>query len=135
MGTGEAVSRWAEVWAAGWRAHDVEAIAALYADDCVYRSTPFRQPHLGRGGVSDYVRWAFAAEREVREVWFGAPVVHGDRASVEYWATTLDEHGEPATLAGCCMLRFTPDGEVSEARDYWHLQQGHTPPPPQWGRR
>ncbi|HZD02268.1 MAG TPA: Rv3654c family TadE-like protein [Actinomycetes bacterium] len=66
---------------------------------------------------------------------FGSPVVRGDRASVEYWATVLDGQGEPATLAGCCMLRFTLDGTVSEARDYWHLQEGHSSPPSEWGRR
>jgi uncharacterized protein (TIGR02246 family) len=135
MQTGQAVNRWAEVWVRGWRGHDVEAIAALYTEDCVYRSTPFRRPHLGREGISDYVRWAFAAEREVGEVRFGSPVVHGDRASVEYWATMLDERGEPVTLAGCCMLRFSPDGKVREARDYWHLQQGHSRPPTDRGRQ
>jgi ketosteroid isomerase-like protein len=134
MDADQAVKRWVEVWAASWRAHDIDPIAALYAEDCVYRSSPFRPPHPGREGLTDYVRWAFEAEREVNEVRFGSPIVQGDRASVEYWTTILDEQNAPATLAGCCVMRFGPDGKVSEARDYWHLQEGHTSPPPDWGQ-
>jgi hypothetical protein len=37
------------------------------------------------------------------------------------------------TLAGCAMARFAADGRITEARDYWHLQEGHAPPQ-EWGR-
>jgi uncharacterized protein (TIGR02246 family) len=134
MDTQEAARRWATTWTAAWRAHDVEAVVALYADGCVHRSTPFRQPHLGRQGVRDYVTAAFAEEEWVDDVRFGTPVVAGDRACVEYWARFLDEGGAAMTLAGCAMARFDGDGLVTEARDYWHVQQGHRPPPDEWGR-
>src|ERR671935_280336 len=91
--------RWAATWTAAWRAHDVEAVVALYADDCVHRSTPFRPPHRGRQGVRGYVTGAFADERRVDDVRFAAPLVHGDRAWVEYWALLVDAGGAPATLA------------------------------------
>jgi hypothetical protein len=29
------------------------------------------------------------------------------------------------TLAGCAMAWFNADGLITEARDYWHLQEGH----------
>jgi len=131
---GTAASRWAATWTAAWLAHDVEAVVALYADDCLHRSTPFRPPHRGRHGVRAYVTWAFAGERGVDDVRFGTPVVQGDRACVEYWVTLLDENGAPTTLAGCAMARFDADGLVTEARDYWHVQAGHRPPPEDWGR-
>jgi hypothetical protein len=38
------------------------------------------------------------------------------------------------TLAGCAMARFDADGLIAEARDYWHLQEGHRPPP-EWAGR
>jgi hypothetical protein len=60
---------------------------------------------------------------------FGTPVVQGDRACVEYWAWFLDQDGTAMTLAGCAMARFDPDGRISEARDYWHLEEGHRTPP------
>ena len=130
----EAARRWAATWTTAWRAHDVEAVLALYAEDCVHRSTPFRPPHRGRQAVRDYVIQAFADERRVDDVRFGLPVVAGDRACVEYWARFLDQHGTAATLAGCAIARFDPDGLVTEARDYWHVQEGQLAPPPDWGR-
>jgi uncharacterized protein (TIGR02246 family) len=133
MDPGEAAGRWAATWTAAWRAHDVEAIVDLYADDCLHRSTPFRPPHRGRQGVRDYVTKAFADEQGVDDVRFGRPVVQGDQAWVEYWATLLDESGAPITLAGCAMARFDGDGLVTEVRDYWHVQPGHRAPPDDWG--
>ena len=79
----EAAHRWVATWTAAWRAHDVEPVVALYADDCVHRSTPFRRPHRGRQGVRDYVGGAFADEQAVEDVRFGTPIVQGDRARVE----------------------------------------------------
>ena len=32
MDSREAAQRWADVWAQGWREHDSDAIAALYAE-------------------------------------------------------------------------------------------------------
>jgi uncharacterized protein (TIGR02246 family) len=84
MDAGEAAGRWAATWTAAWKAHDVEAVVALYAEDCVHRSTPFRPPHRGRQGVRDYVAGAFAAEQGVEEVRFGTPVV---QATGRAWST------------------------------------------------
>jgi uncharacterized protein (TIGR02246 family) len=126
--------RWAATWTAAWKAHDVEAVVGLYAEDCVHRSTPFRPPHVGRQAIRDYVAGAFAEEREVDDVRFGTPVVEGDRACVEYWATFTDQRGAAMTLAGCAIARFDGAGQVTEARDYWHLREGHEAPPGEWGR-
>ena len=134
MDSQEAARRWAATWTVAWQTHDVESVVDLYADDCVHRSTPFRPPHHGRQGVRDYVTQAFADEQQIDEVRFGTPVVQGDRACVEYWARFLDDHGTAMTLAGCAMARFDADGRITEARDYWHLENGHRPPPQEWGR-
>jgi uncharacterized protein (TIGR02246 family) len=124
MDSQAAARRWAATWTAAWQAHDAEAVVALYADDGVHRSTPFRHPHRGRQGVRDYVTQAFADEQRIYDVRFGTPVVQGDRACVEYWAWFLDQRGRAMTLAGCAMARFDADGLITEARDYWHLQGG-----------
>ena len=47
-----AARRWAETWSHAWPQRDVEAIVALYADAAVHHTTPFREPGLGRAGVS-----------------------------------------------------------------------------------
>jgi ketosteroid isomerase-like protein len=127
----EAAARaWVEVWLRAWRAQDVDAIAALYRDDAVYVSHPFRAPHAG--GAREYLEWAFGDE-ELVEARFGEPVAAGDRAAVEYWAV-LRDGGREHTLAGAAVLRFGPDGLVSHHRDYWALEQGRREPPEAWGR-
>jgi uncharacterized protein (TIGR02246 family) len=103
-----AARRWAATWTAAREAHDVEAVVALYADDCVHRSTPFRPPHRGRQAVRDYVTQAFADEQRIDDVRFGTPVVEGDRACVEYWARFLDQQGRAMTLAGAPLASSTP---------------------------
>ena len=128
-----AARRWAATWTAAWQGHDVEVVVALYAKDCVHRSTPFRPPHRGRQAVRDYLIQAFADEQRIDDVRFGTPVVQGDRACVEYWTRFLDQQGRAMTLAGCAMARFGADGLITEARDYWHLQEGRQSPPA-WDR-
>jgi hypothetical protein len=123
----EAAERFARIWESGWARHDATLIATLYAEDCVHRSMPFRPVHQGSRGVVDYIDWAFSTERAT-EVRFGPPIVDGDRATVEYWATLVETSGKPTTLAGCAIVRFRPDGLVTEARDYWHITDGHRQP-------
>ncbi len=128
MDTREAAERFARTWEAGWARGEVRAIAELYAEDAVHRSMPFRPEHHGRAGVVEYVRRAFSSERSTG-VRFGEPVVAGDMAVVEYWATLVEEpDGKPVTIAGCALVRFRPDGLVAEARDYWNLADGHQQP-------
>ena len=128
MDTREAAERFARTWEAGWIRGEVEAIAELYSEDVVHRSMPFRRQHHGRSGVVEYVRWAFSSERAIA-VRFGQPLVAGDMAVVEYWATLVEEPaGRPVTIAGCALVRFQSDGLVAEARDYWNLTEGHQQP-------
>jgi ketosteroid isomerase-like protein len=129
MNTRGAAARWADTWVSAWMSHDVEAVAALYAESCVHRSAPFREPHHGRAGVRAYLAGAFADELAVLNVRFSTPLVEGDRAWVEYWAALRNGDGDPVTLAGSAIARFDVDGLIIESRDYWHQTAGHIPPP------
>jgi SnoaL-like domain len=120
---------WAEAFRAAWLAGDGDTAAELYAEDCVFRSQPFRE----LGDARAYMR-SVVPEAEAPEVWFGAPVEDGDTAAVEYWALLVEPDGKESTIAGCHRVRFGPDGLVAEARDYWHLEPGHRRPPAEWGR-
>jgi ketosteroid isomerase-like protein len=126
-----AAQRWADTWRRAWERHDVEAIVALYAPTAVYSTQPFREAYRGRRGAREYVSQAFAAEEHV-EAWFGRPIVAGDRASVAWWACTV-EQGRAVTLAGTSTLRFDEDGLVLEEWDTWNQVEGGIPPDPDWG--
>jgi hypothetical protein len=128
-----AARRWAETWERCWTALDADPIVALYADDCVWRTTSFREPGIGREGARAYVEGAFADESDVELCRFAAPVVDGEAASVEWWCV-LQEEGRLATLTGVSVLRFAADGLVAEQRDYWFLEDGRHDPPPEWPR-
>ncbi|MFG1997959.1 nuclear transport factor 2 family protein [Spirillospora sp. NPDC048911] len=119
----EVAERFARVWEMAWGRADVDAIAQLYAEDCVHRSMPFRPLHVGRAELIAYLRESFAEEPAL-EVRFGTPIVDGDRAVVEFWVLAEG----PVTLAGCAFVRFGPDGLVAEVRDYWHAVEGHREP-------
>jgi len=125
-----AARRWAETWTLAWPDHDVDAIAALYAEDAEYRALAFRAPDLGVSGVRHYLRENFAVEEHV-ECWFGMPVAMGDRAAVEWWATWV-ENGRRLTMAGTTMLRFGADGQVVDHRDYWNELERREPPYEGW---
>jgi predicted SnoaL-like aldol condensation-catalyzing enzyme len=121
--------RWAEGYRIAWEAGDPAAAAALYRDDCVFRSAPFRdvEPALA------YVTRVFP-EARAEDVRFGEPVEEGDRAAVEWWAVLVPPEGEAQTIAGCSVLRFDDEGLVAETRDYWHVEPGRRAPHDTWGR-
>ena len=131
MDAHEAVRNWIERYSAAWKGHDADAVSKLYTEDAVYRSHPFRDPLSGHAGVFEYSRWAFDSEADV-DLWFGEPIAADDRASVEYWAVILDQHGKISTLSGTVVLRFASDGRVAEHRDCWALEDGRRAPYDGW---
>ena len=131
MDATSAAFRWADTWRRAWPAKDVEAIAALYAEDAIYRALAFREPDRGLAGARRYLSENFAGESEI-ECWFGEPVVGASRAAVEWWATWI-ENGQRLTLAGTTLLRFRDDGLVVDHRDYWNESDRREPPYEGWG--
>lgn len=125
------VEEWIGAYGRAWREQDADAAARLFTDDAVYRSHPFRQPHLGTEGIRAY--WSGATSRqEELELRFGTPIVAGDRAAVEWWAQMRTE-GEEVTLPGILYLRFAGDGRCVELREAWHVEPGRRPPHEGWG--
>jgi len=108
----EAAQRWADVWERGWREHDADAIAALYAEGASWQQHPFREPEPG------YVARVFD-EEESASCRFGTPIVDGNRAAVPWTAQTTLADGGIEDLVGVSLLRFDGDGLVVEQRDVW----------------
>ena len=126
--TDGAARRWADTWKRAWETLDTERIVEMYAPEVVFSSEPFRDPYHGAEGVRSYVGAAFAEEDDP-VVHLSEPVVDGDRASVSWWASLVEE-GRPITLAGTSVLRFGADGLVVEQWDTWNVRSERGGPPP-----
>jgi hypothetical protein len=112
VNTREAAQRWADVWERGWRKHDANAIAALYADGAFWQQHPFREPEPG------FLVRVFD-EEESAACEFGTPIVDGDRAAVPWSAQTKLVDGGTEDLVGVSLLRFDANGLIVEHRDVW----------------
>jgi hypothetical protein len=123
---------WLERYGRAWRERDAEDIGEIFTENAVYRSQPFREPHVGTEAIREYWRRATADQAEI-DLRFGTPIVAGRRAAVEWWAQ-IRTGGEEITLPGILYLRFAADGRCEELREAWHVQEGRHDPPPGWGR-
>lgn len=122
---------WIEDYAAAWRGGDADVVAELFTEDAIYRSSPFRPPTVGREAIRAYWHEACATQEDL-QLRFGTPIVHGNRVAVEWWATMRDS-GEPFTLPGALILRFSSGGRCEELREYWHGEDSVVEPPEGWG--
>ena len=125
------VEEWIAAYGRAWVGGDPEAAVALFTEDAVYRSSPFREPHVGSAGIRDYWTRATSTQEEL-DLRFGEPVVEGRKAVVAWWAIMKDESAW-ITLPGALLLRFAEDGRCEELREYWHVEDGRHEPPPGWG--
>ena len=125
------VNRWIRNYTKAWMKKDAKAIASLFTEDATYHSHPFRPANQGKKSILDYTLGALDVG-QVYEARFGKPVVEGSRAAVEY-RTTMKEKLNDVTLAGCIMLHFAKNGLCKELHDYWVLQTGKLPAPPNLG--
>ena len=128
--TPAAAERWRRTWEEAWPRHDRDRIASLYAASATYRALAFRDADLGVDGVLDYLRRNFEVEGGV-QCRFGDPIVSGDRAAVEWWASWVED-GAELTMAGTTILRFDKAGKVIDHRDYWNQQEHRALPYPGW---
>src|SRR4029453_1438442 len=103
-----AAKRWAEAYERAWLAGDGDAAAELYAEDCVFRSHPFRD--LESPAI---YRRRLLPEAEAPEVWLGEPVEHADVAAVEYRALLVEPDGTESPIAGIPRSRIGPAGPAA----------------------
>jgi len=132
-GTAMSVDVWLKTLAGAWEQRDPDAAAALFTDDATYSTDPHAPPKRGRSAIRAYWAGEIAGQDGVT-VRFGTPVVSGNRATAEWWATLHDSADGPATLAGIVVLRFAADGRCSDLREYWMASPwAIAEPQPGWG--
>jgi hypothetical protein len=123
----DAARAWVEGWSRAWPLRDADLVAALYTEDALFSTHPFRPPQ----GPRAYAAWAFADQRDV-EFRFGEPIVAGDRAAVDWWAViTTDDTVE--TIAGRRSFASRPTGVSPSSATCGPARRVATRSPP--GRR
>lgn len=125
-----AAARFLAAYAAAWRERDPQAAAALFAPEAHYTSDPFGPGVRGPEQIAEYWANATGAQAAI-DLRVGAPLVDGDRAAAEWWAT-FERDGSAETLAACLLLRFDADGRCSELREYWRPAPAPCEPPAGW---
>ena len=114
--TRDDVVRWVDEYERAWRHEDVDAVAALFAEDAAYRVSPYEPSAVGHDAIK--ALWlgdagrAFSMNRAVVAVDGDVAVV---RVDVVYETPVVQEYKD------VWLLRFAADGRVADYEEwaYW----------------
>jgi ketosteroid isomerase-like protein len=109
---------------AAFNAHDLDAIMALFADDCVLETPRGDQPWGTRFEGRDAVREGLAQRfRGLPDVHYGDDEhwVCGDHAVSKWLLTGTTTDGQQVRVRGCDLLDLDADGRVLRKDSYWKI--------------
>jgi steroid delta-isomerase-like uncharacterized protein len=111
---------------AAFNRHDVDGIAAIYADDAKLTDQASGEPIAGRAGVREYIGGYLHAFPDM--TWERVGVEIDGDVGVEQWRASGTHEGDlpglPAThrrmsVEGCSVMHFGADGLVHQEENYW----------------
>jgi ketosteroid isomerase-like protein len=109
-----------------FNAHDLDAIMADFAEDCVFES-PRGPERWGRRFVGkDEVRRGLAARFEgIPDVHYGDDdhFVCGNRGTSEWTLTGTSVDGERIEVRGCDLWTFGDDGKIVRKASFWKIRE------------
>jgi steroid delta-isomerase-like uncharacterized protein len=107
-----------------FNAHDVDAIMAFFAEDCVF--------HMPRGPAPGGRR--LVGKEQVREGirsrFDGIPDIHygddrhwacGNRGVSEWTIRGTQQNGERIEVRGCDLFEFADDGSITRKDSFWKI--------------
>ena len=107
----------------GFNRHDLDAIMALFAEDCVFESPrgpePWGRRFEGRAAVREGLGARFAGIPDVH-YGDGRHFISGDRGVSEWTLTGTTVDGEKLAVRGCDLWTFRGD-EVVVKDAYWKI--------------
>ena len=109
--------------AAGFNAHDLEAILRHFADDATFDAPRGSQPFGQRYQGVDAIRDAFAARfAGIPDVHYGDDrhFVAGDRGASEWLLTGRTTDGVPMNVRGCDLWEFHGQ-KITRKDSYWKI--------------
>jgi steroid delta-isomerase-like uncharacterized protein len=114
-------------WAEAWSAHDMERVAAIFTDDCVYEDVTFGAVNSGKEELRAFGSGFLAAVPDLH-VELSTTCVADDHGAME-WTMSGTQTGEmpgmPAagktfSLRGAPVVELR-DGKLTRCSDYWDL--------------
>jgi ketosteroid isomerase-like protein len=109
--------------AAGFNAHDIDAIMAFFANDCSLDLPRGPEPHGTRFVGRDQVRRGILTRFETTpDVHYGEieNFVAGGTGMSKWLLTGTNLQGEKLSVRGCDFYTFT-DGKVTRKDSYWKI--------------
>lgn len=136
--TAEVATQWMADYFDAWKAHDDDAVAALFTDDAIYQSVPGveSETFIGPDAIKKY--WtAITADQYDMVAIQGTPIIQGNQALIEIWVNLKSPSWNPdgdhsVTLIEANVLTFE-NGLVSRNAEYWNAQMTELAPPAGWG--
>ena len=107
----------------GFNRHDVDAIMALFAEDCVFESPRGPDPWGGRFEGRDAVAEGFAARfTGIPDVSYEShgDFVSGDRGASEWTLRGTTADGQALEVRGCDLWTFRGD-EIVVKNSFWKI--------------
>jgi uncharacterized protein (TIGR02246 family) len=109
--------QWMEGYLRAWQGNDPEDIGALFTDDALYYTAPWREPWSGRRAIVE--GWLEKKDQPGEWSFRWEPfLAQEDLAIVRGWTSYPKEGQEYSNL---WIIRFTQDGRASEFTEWWML--------------
>jgi ketosteroid isomerase-like protein len=106
---------WMAAYERAWASNDAEEIGALFADDALYFTTPFREPWRGRREIVD--GWLDRKDEPGGWAFEWQPLVDTPELAIITGTTT---YREPAlTYSNLWVLKLGDDGRCREFTEWW----------------
>ena len=106
-------------WIAGyeraWSSNDPDEIGALFTDDALYYTTPFRVPWRGRAEI--VAGWLDRKDEQGKWSFTWQPLVDAGELSIITGITTYAD--PPQVYSNLWEIRFGSDGRCTEFTEWW----------------
>jgi uncharacterized protein (TIGR02246 family) len=117
------VERWLADYVAAWKSYDPGAIAALFAEDCIYRYRPDGDEIRGREAIVRSWTEDDPDDPGTYEARYVPVAVDGEVAVATGSSTYTNPDGSVRTVFdNCFLIRFDADGRCAEFTE-WFMER------------
>ena len=110
-----ALADWMAAYERAWASNDAEEIGALFTDDALYFTTPFREPWRGRQEIVD--GWLDRKDEPGDWTFEWRPLVDTPELAIITGTTTY--RNPPLTYSNLWVLKLGDDGRCREFTEWW----------------